>query len=129
MNPARLSPAQAWRSFSAGSVQVAYTYAGRNYDRSIYLDDDSPSYCAGQAVRVRVDPGHPSDVTIAESDNLPPWQVALASLLLVGGGVVFIGGLVWLPAAARQGKIAAVNRWRPARIIRRVIPYNRRRYL
>jgi hypothetical protein len=105
-----------WVPFADGSVQVSYHFGGRTFHQRVWLDDSTPSYQAGQAVTVTLDPKHPGNVTVGGSDNTYPVVTDVMMLLLVGGIVAMPWGLVWLSRVQRCRSIATSYPWRPARV-------------
>lgn len=86
-----------------GSIDVRYAYGGQTFDTRIYLDDTSPTYQAGEAVTVTVDPADPQTATVGGSDNEGPGLVVLLVVLLVGGGAAaFIG--FWMLVAMQLAR-------------------------
>lgn len=85
------------------SVDVRYAYGGQTFNTRIYLDDNSPTYQAGKAVTVTLDPSDPQIATVGGSDNEGPGLVVLLVALLVGGGAaVFIG--FWVLVGAQLAR-------------------------
>jgi hypothetical protein len=74
------------------SVDVRYAYGGQTFDTRIYLNNNSPTYQAGEAVTVTLDSADPQIAAVGGSDNLGPGLVVLLTVLLLGGGAAFFIG-------------------------------------
>jgi hypothetical protein len=96
-----------------GAVDVQYVYAGQTFDTHIYLDDTSPTYRAGEAVTVTLDPSDPQIATVGGSDNEGPALVTLLAVLLVGGGFAVVLGLGMLIRTRLAQRRAASSGWEP----------------
>lgn len=98
---------------SGDSIDVAFTWQGRQRLERVNLDDSSPSYRRGQTVVVLVDPSNPVNMTVKGEDNEPGWVTALILSMMVTTAGLAVSGLAMLVSTWRKRRLLRAHHWQP----------------